>query len=78
MKGRMWSALNKYFRFSRKSHPNPSNKWKMITAILSIALSLVGTIFGAPADPVFKLTDNDFDHFLKDKETMLVDFYAPW
>ena len=50
----------------------------MIAAILSIALSLVGTIFGAPADPVFKLTDTDFDHFLKDKETMLVDFYAPW
>ena len=50
----------------------------MFSVIFLIALSLVGPSFSAPKDPVFKLTDNDFDHFLKDKETMLVDFYAPW
>ena len=50
----------------------------MLSIIFSIVLSLFGVGLGAPVDPVFKLTDTDFDHFLKDKETMLVDFYAPW
>ena len=30
------------------------------------------------SDSVFQLTDNDFDQYLKDKEAMLVEFYAPW
>lgn len=50
----------------------------MLSIIFSIALSLFRQGLCAPADPVFKLSDADFDHFLKDKETMLVDFYAPW
>ena len=50
----------------------------MFSLICLIALTLVGTSLCAPKDPVFKLTDADFDHFLKDKDTMLVDFYAPW
>ena len=29
-------------------------------------------------DSVFQLTDNDFDQYLRDKEAMLVEFYAPW
>ncbi len=29
-------------------------------------------------DSVFQLTDNDFDQYIKDKEAMLVEFYAPW
>lgn len=27
---------------------------------------------------VFQLTDNDFEQYIKDKEAMLVEFYAPW
>lgn len=50
----------------------------MFSFIFVIALSLVGPSLCAPKDPVFTLTDADFDHFLKDKEAMLVDFYAPW
>lgn len=50
----------------------------MLSIIFLIVLSLFGQGLCAPAGPVFKLTDTDFDHFLKDKETMLVDFYAPW
>ena len=30
------------------------------------------------SDAVIQLTDNDFDQYLKDKEAILVDFYAPW
>lgn len=32
----------------------------------------------ACSDAVFQLTDRDFDEYIKDKEAMLVDFYAPW
>lgn len=67
--------------FGTPSHivPHPESEiGKMFSIIFSIALSLVGPSLCAPADPVFKLTDADFDHFLKDKDTMLVDFYAPW
>ena len=30
------------------------------------------------SETVFQLTDNDFDQYIRDKEAMLVDFYAPW
>ena len=53
----------------------------MVPLLFVIALSLVGPCFCAPLkskSPVFKLTNSDFDHFLKDKDVMLVDFYAPW
>ena len=30
------------------------------------------------SDSVFQLTDRDFDEYVRDKEAMLVDFYAPW
>lgn len=43
-----------------------------------LTLAFIGPSLCAPRDPVFKLTDVDFDHFLKDKDAMLVDFYAPW
>lgn len=42
---------------------------------------LLFSTYLAPAvrsDSVFQLTDNDFDQYIKDKEAMLVDFYAPW
>ena len=53
----------------------------MVPLLFVIVLSLVGPCFCAPLkskSPVFKLTNKDFDHFLKDKDVMLVDFYAPW
>lgn len=50
----------------------------MIVVIFFIVLFFVGIIFGVLVDLVFKLIDNDFDYFLKDKEIMLVDFYVFW
>lgn len=41
--------------------------------VLSAALLVV-----VRSDAVFQLTDRDFDEYVKDKEAMLVDFYAPW
>ncbi|XP_068736721.1 uncharacterized protein [Montipora capricornis] len=55
-----------------------SQIFAMFSIIALIALAVVGPSLCAPSDPVFKLTDADFDHFLKDKDAMLVDFYAPW
>ena len=40
-------------------------------------LLLLGSV-AVNCDSVFQLTDNDFDQYIKDKEAMLVDFYAPW
>ena len=61
------------------SHRNTRKKKStMFSLIFLIALSVVGPSLCVPSDPVFKLTDADFDHFLKDKDAMLVDFYAPW
>ena len=30
------------------------------------------------SNSVFQLTDRDFDEYVRDKEAMLVNFYAPW
>lgn len=44
-----------------------------------VFLALMGCVLVAiNSDSVFQLTDNDFDQYLKDKEAMLVEFYAPW
>ena len=42
-----------------------------------VFLLLLGSV-AVNCDSVFQLTDNDFDQYIKDKEAMLVDFYAPW
>lgn len=62
------------------SYHNQKNR-TMVPLLFVIVLSLAGPCFCAPLkskSPVFKLTNKDFDHFLKDKDVMLVDFYAPW
>nr|UXX21453.1 protein disulfide-isomerase ER-60 [Calyptrophora lyra] len=41
--------------------------------VLSTALFVM-----VSSDSVFQLTDRDFDEYVRDKEAMLVDFYAPW
>jgi hypothetical protein len=43
----------------------------------SVFLVLLGSV-AVNCDAVFQLTDNDFDQYMKDKEAMLVEFYAPW
>lgn len=44
-----------------------------------VVLALLGSVFVAVnSESVFQLTDNDFDQYIKDKEAMLVEFYAPW
>lgn len=50
----------------------------MFPVIFLVALTFVGPSFCSPVNPVFDLTDANFEHFLKDKDAMLVDFYAPW
>ena len=42
-----------------------------------IFLVLLGCV-AVNCDSVFQLTDNDFEQYMKDKEAMLVEFYAPW
>ncbi|KAK2548692.1 Protein disulfide-isomerase A4 [Acropora cervicornis] len=49
----------------------------MFPVIFLVALTFVGPSFCSPVNPVFDLTDANFEHFLKDKDAMLVDFYAP-
>jgi hypothetical protein len=50
----------------------------MIGIVVVFGLCVVAPSLSAPSDPVFTLTDQNFDQFLKDKAVMLVDFYAPW
>lgn len=69
---------HQHFKSSLGLQQNQKHICTMFSLIFLTALYLVGPSFCAPKDPVFKLTDADFDHFLKDKDAMLVDFYAPW
>lgn len=49
----------------------------MISILALILGSFVASSL-AKSDPVFTLTDENFDSFVRDKAVMLVDFYAPW
>lgn len=50
----------------------------MIGILVILTVCLAVPSLSAPSDPVFTLTDQNFEQFLQDKAIMLVDFYAPW
>lgn len=50
----------------------------MITVLTAVFVVLLVPCYGKPSNPIFELTDQNFDSDLKNKEVMIVDFYAPW
>ena len=50
----------------------------MISLVAAALAVLLVAVLRKPSDPIFELTDQNFDFDLKNKEVMLVDFYAPW
>ena len=43
-----------------------------------LLFAILAIISGLEAAYITELTDDNFYEYVKDKEVMLVDFYAPW